>query len=171
MESSGPPDEPPSTPYRRGSHANSFNMIARPEHTTVPPSPGVPAPGFDGSEPTSPTRGRMRMLKALTGAGVQKRPAKKVARPSLEVVTDARGAAKAPNRGSTSFFRFMDLPGGIELCRPRKLARADCLQRFATRSTATRMSSRSKLCLFIGRALPLSAPARVLIEDAPSLLM
>lgn len=169
MGSGGSAIKSPETPRRQSSTGEALNKIARPEHTTVPPSPGVPGPSFEG--PESPTGRLMRRLKAHTGAGVQKHSAKKATRPSLQVKTDASAAAKVRNRGGASFFRFMDLPGGTDSQRQRKVAKANFLQKFATRYTSTRMSITGRLFLFIDRGWLLCVPARVLIEDVPCLRM
>jgi hypothetical protein len=128
MKFGHPPVGPaPSTPNCRNTTFNgTSNVIMGSEHATVPPSPGVPVPGFadltmsSGPERDLPSRNRKNKGKgnARTGAGVKKQTKNKPDGTMAKVV----GAAFNEKVGTGDQalqkpFRFMDLPGGKSLLR------------------------------------------------------
>jgi len=110
----------PSTP---GSRYPRNGMIMGSEPATVPPSPSIPAPGFDTFTvdpvpgpipgPTFATRkGKKddRRHSTRTGAGVKKpQPKKKTTSDTVAKLIEIT----MPGKPAQTSFRFMDLPGGM----------------------------------------------------------
>jgi hypothetical protein len=95
------------------------NMILGSEHAMVPPSPGVPVPGFEtpmmSTVPGSELPVRMSKRKHVrTGAGIKKSQPKKKAAGSVAKLMNAALTvnAGASEKALEKPFRFTDLPGG-----------------------------------------------------------
>jgi hypothetical protein len=121
----GPPPATPG-PSRSGMFRGNSNLILGSEHAIVPPSPGVPVPGFEAlsvssdAGPAPPVPKPTRRKKARTRAGIKKQQAKKradgtVAKFVEAALTDRPGASE---KALEQPFRFMDLPGGTSLDQP-----------------------------------------------------
>ena len=120
MKSGHPPAVP--APYTHSQRQNAFsgtsNVMMGSDHTTIPPSPGVPVPGFEAltmgttSKRDLPSRNRKNKGKgnARTGAGVKKQ-VKKRSDDSMAKLVDA-GFIEKVGTSDQRPFRFMDLPGG-----------------------------------------------------------
>ncbi len=122
----GPAPSAPS--LHQNSFSSSSNVMMGSEHAIVPPSPGVPVPGFEALTMSPETIKALPVRKgkekgkgnARTGAGVQKQ-AKKKFDGTMAKLVDAVFNEKAgtSDQALQKPFRFMDLPGGKDLISDR----------------------------------------------------